>query len=99
MGIQRYVKAPVERKRYLIRYVEWLDTGELVSSVVFTPAPVSAQNDPLVIDGIGITPEATAVQYYASGGVVGVTYRVLVVMTTAGGQVREDVVLFSIREP
>ena len=33
--IARYVKAAVERKRYQISYVNWLDTGEIVASVIF----------------------------------------------------------------
>jgi hypothetical protein len=98
MPIGKYIKAPVDRKRYLIDYSEWLDTSEAVGSVVFAVDPVSAQH-PLVVDGIGIVPAATGVQYYASGGVAGVDYKVFITMTTVPGQVREDVIIFSVRNP
>ncbi len=98
MRIGKYTKAPVDRKRYQIDYSEWLDTGEIVSGVVFYVLPVSAQT-PLAVDGVAVTPSNTGVQYYVSGGVAGVTYEVFATMTTGAAQVREDVIIFSVRDP
>lgn len=99
MAIAKYVKASGDRKRYQIDYTEWLDTGEGVSGVVFTiednaAAPV------LVIDDIQVLPTGLGVQYYCSGGVNGVTYRVLPnLTTTTGPQNKLDEIFFTIREP
>jgi len=99
MAIAKYVKATGDRKRYQIDYTDWLDTGEQVSGVNFiiesnVAAPV------LVIDSIQVLPTGLGVQYYVSGGVTGVTYRVLAdLSTTIGPQVKRDELFFTIREP
>lgn len=99
MAIAKYVKASTDRKRYQIDYTDWLDTGEAVLSVVFTiEANVIAPI--LVIDGIQVLPTALGVQYYVSGGVNGVTYRILAnLTTTTGPQIKLDEVFMTIREP
>lgn len=96
--IAKYVKAATERKRYQIKYDQWLDTGERVFGVVF--AIDKATTPPLVIDGIQNTPDGVGVQYYCSGGVDGVDYIVTATMTTdTGPQIKLDDVFYSIREP
>lgn len=100
MGVvAKYVKAASEKKRYQLRYDNWLDAGELVTEVVF--AVNKATVPALVIDGIQVTPDGLGVQYYASGGVDGVDYIVTATMTTntIPAQVKLDDVFFSIREP
>jgi hypothetical protein len=96
MKLAKFVKSPAERKRYSIDYSEWLDTGELVSSIVFTVAP-STGAAPLVIDSYLIGTPATDVDFFANYGVDGVGYTVNVVMTTSGGQIKEDQILFSVK--
>lgn len=99
MALAKYVKASVDRKRYQIDYSEWLDTGEQVSSVTFT-VDANATAPLLVIDGIQILPTGLGVQYYISGGVDGVTYRVLADLdTTVGPQEKRDEIFVTIREP
>lgn len=99
MAIAKYVKSASDRKRYQIDYTEWLDTGEQLTSVDFTiednvALPV------LVVDDIQVLPTGLGVQYYVSGGVDGVTYRVLPnATTTIGPQYKLDEVFVTIREP
>jgi hypothetical protein len=97
MPLDKYNKSPVERKRYSISYSEWLDTGEAVQSVAFTVRSNSVIS-PLVIDGIMVQPDAIGVQYYVSGGLDQTLYEVLAQMTTVGGQIKEDEILFAVRE-
>jgi hypothetical protein len=99
MSIAKYVKAATDRKRYQIDYTDWLDTGESVASVAFTIANNTVAT-PLVVDSVLVLPTGLGVQYYVSGGVDGVTYRVLARLTTnTGPQNKLDEVLMTIREP
>lgn len=99
MAIAKYVKAATDRKRYQIDYTEWLDTGEGVSSVDFSIED-NAATPVLVVDDVQVLPSALGVQYYVSGGVDGVTYRILAnLTTTTGPQVKLDEVFMTIREP
>lgn len=96
MKLAKFVKSPAERKRYTIDYSEWLDTGETVQSIVFTVAP-STGTMPLEIDAFQIANPATSVVFFANYGDEGVAYTVDVIMTTSGGQIKEDQILFSVR--
>lgn len=99
MGVlAKYVKAASERKRYQIRYENWLDTGEYVSDVTFSVDKVTSP--PLVVDEVQVMPDALGVQYYVSGGVDGANYIVSATLTTSTGpQTKLDEVFFSVREP
>ena len=96
MKLARFTKQPSERKRYTIDYSDWLDTGETISTVAFVPSPVATGG--LEIDAFSIATPATAVVFFANYGVSGTTYTVTVTITTSGGQIKEDEVLFSVRE-
>jgi hypothetical protein len=99
MARAKYIKAAGERKRYQIDYTDWLDTGEQVTGVVFSVLNNTTLT-PLVVDDVQILASFLGVQYYVSGGVDGVTYEVLATLTTTiGPQIREDAILFTIREP
>jgi len=99
MAIAKYVKASTDRKRYQIDYTDWLDVGELVSSVDFTIED-NVNSPVLVVDDIMVLPTGLGVQYYASGGTTGRTYRVLADLhTTVGPQQKRDEVFITIREP
>lgn len=91
----KYFKDPDERKRYSIDYSDWLDSGELISSVTFEVTP--STGSPVVIDGDSINPANTGVVFYASEGVNGTTYRVHVTMTSSNGQIKEDTVQFTVK--
>lgn len=97
MSLAKYVKDPTEQKRYQIDYTNWLDTGEGVTSVVFSVLNQSGSS-PLVINSIQVLPTGLGVQYYVSGGLDGTTYRVLATLTTnTGPQVREDELIYVVR--
>ena len=93
----KYVQTDEERKRYTLDYSDWLDPGEVVSTTVFVITPAT---DPLLmVDGITMDPTRVMVQYYVSGGKTGVTYEVTPKIATSLNQIKEDVVVVSIREP
>lgn len=100
MALVKYIKAAGERKRYQIDYTNWLDTGEKAASVVFTVLNNTTAT-PLIVDGVAVLPTGLAVQYYVAGGVDGTTYNVLATMTSNSteSQIKNDSVLFTIREP
>lgn len=99
MGVlAKYVKAQAERKRYQLRYDNWLDTGEALTGVTF--AIDKATTPPLVVDGVQVTPDGLGVQYYVSGGLDGTSYIVTATATTSTGpQTKIDDIFFSVREP
>lgn len=96
MKLAKFVKSPAERKRYTIDYSEWLDTGETVTAITFSVTP-STGTLPLVIDAYTIGSPATSVIFFSNYGDDKVEYTVDVVMTTSGGQIKEDQILFVIR--
>lgn len=97
MILGKYFKAPDERKRYSIDYQDWLDTGELLSTVTFEVTPIDA--DPVVIDGIAIETGSKSAVFYAAGGIDGKSYKAIVTTTTSGGQVKEDTVQYTVKAP
>lgn len=96
MKLGRFTKQPAERKRYAIDYSDWLDTGETISTVSFVPSPIGSGG--LEIDAYSIASPATSVVFFANYGVSGTTYTVTVTVTTSGGQIKEDEILFAVRE-
>lgn len=91
----KYFKDPDERKRYTVDYSDWLDSGELISSVTFEVTP--STGTPVVIDGDSIDPDSTGIVFYASEGADGTTYRVYITMTSSNGQIKQDTVQFTIK--
>jgi hypothetical protein len=95
MSLGRFTKTPAERKRYAIDYSQWLETGETVASYVFAVTPTTTS--PLVVDAASITTANTVVVFFVSGGLSGTQYTVDAKVTTSGGQIKEDIVLYSVR--
>lgn len=93
----KYFKLPADRKRYTIDYSDWLDAGEFVSTVTFQVIPLDS--GPLVIDGIAVNPSPTGVAFFASAGLAGKTYKAIATMTTSAGQIREDVIQYTVKAP
>lgn len=96
MRLGSFVKTPIERKRYAIDYSEWLDTGETLSTVIYTVSPTTTS--PLVVDATSIGSGNTLAVFFVSGGLNGKQYTIDVVATTSGGQIKEDTVLFTVRD-
>ena len=97
MKLGNFIKSPIERKRYTIDYTDWLDTGETVVSAVFTVTPTTTAT--LQIDAYSIAVDGLSVVFFANYGDVGKVYTVEVVITTSGGQIKEDEILFTVRNP
>lgn len=96
MKLGKFTKTSVERKRYALDYSDWLDTGETVSSVTFTVTPTDTT--PLVVDANSISSAGTVVAFFVNYGTTGTTYTVDIQITTSGGQIKEDQVLFVIKD-
>lgn len=93
--LAKYTQTSAEEKRYTIDYADWLDTGEVLSSAVLTVSPTGG----LEIPSSAITNDGTVITYFARGGDDGITYKVIVTAQTDGGQVKEDYIQFTIRDP
>lgn len=96
MRLGVFMKAPPDKKRYTIDYSPWLD-GEHLTAKTFavdnvTTTPLNITGD--IIDGTG-----TLLSFYVDGGDDGETYVVDVTITTDGGQIKEDAIVFSVNEP
>lgn len=100
MALGKYTKTPDERKRYTIDYTDWLDEGEAVSTVTYEVTLANgdaATGSPVVIDEDSVDGDATGAIFFASEGEDGEQYKVVATMTTSGGQVREDAILFNVK--
>lgn len=97
MKLGKFIKSPNERKRYSLQYSDWLDTGETVVAATFSVQPTGT--DALVVDAYSIAASGAEVTFFANDGVVGTTYTVDVTITTSGGQIKEDQILFTVRNP
>jgi hypothetical protein len=96
MKLGRIVQQPNENIRRLVKYDRWLEEGERIVGVVATVLPVTSP--PFVVDTIVIGPDSDRFAYYAHGGVDGEDYTATVTITTSVGQVREDELLFGVKE-
>lgn len=94
-NLARFVKAPDERRRYILDYTDWLDTDETVTSADFVVAPAEAGD--MVVD-FSETTDST-VLFYVNYGQLGEQYTVTVSTETSYGQIKQDTVLFTVREP
>lgn len=90
----KYFKTPSERKRYMIDYADWLDTNETVVSMVFVVDP----SGELDIDAYSIASDGLSIVFFANAGDDQADYVLNAKATTSGGQVKEDEILFEIRE-
>lgn len=96
MKLGKFTKTPVERKRYALEYADWLDTTETVSSVTFTVTPIDTV--PLVVDASSISSSGTEVVFFINYGTTGTTYTLDIQITTSGGQIKEDQILFVVKD-
>lgn len=89
----RYVQSANADKRRLINASNWLETGEIITSVEVAVSPSG-----LTVDRIVIGPDGDRFAYYATGGTEGEEYTATFTITTSTGQVREDEVQIAIVE-
>lgn len=88
----KFTQTTGERKRYTLDYSDWLDTGELVSTVTYAVTPVTAS--PVVVNGTSTTDSGGI--FYMSGGLVDRRYEILITMTSSQGQIKQDEVTLHI---
>lgn len=91
MILNKFRKVPADRKRYVVDYADWLNSGETVSSVTLE-GNVPADN--FYVDAFTVDTGGLQVIFYISGGVSGSTYSVTVTATTSLAQVKQDKVTF-----
>lgn len=97
MILAKYEKQPAEVKDYDIDYSEWLGpVGDTVASTTAIVTSVTEAVPTLEIDSI--MDSSTAVKLWISGGTGGVSYKVTVQMTTAGGRLDESELVFKVKD-
>ena len=97
MNLGNFTKQPVEIIDYDIDYSEWL--SPVVDTVASTTAIVTSATEAapmLEIDSI--MESSTTVKLWVSGGTGGVSYKVTVQMTTAGGRLDESELVFKVKD-
>lgn len=88
MKLGTFKQTPQEKKRFTISYGDWLETGEVVSSVAYAITPVTAI--PLIIEASAVDVDGLGVTFYVSGGEDLTEYQINVLMQTDAGQRKED---------
>lgn len=96
MRLGSFTKTPAERKRYAVDYSDWLDTGETLAAYTVEVSPATAS--PLVVNPNALGPTSTVFVFFVSGGLDRTQYTVDIRMTTSGGQIKEDTILYTVRE-
>lgn len=93
MNLGRYTKAPGDRKRYVVDYIDWLDEGERITQAqALTPA----NTDEFFVDGSLIGSTAKDTVFFVSGGVEGGVYIVNITIYTDRQQIKTDTVTFEV---
>jgi len=88
MKLSTFKHTPQEKKRYTVAYSDWLDDGEVISSVSFgidnTTDPVLLiESSAIAVDGLGVT-------FFVSGGLDEEEYLIAILAETDAGQRKED---------
>ncbi len=97
MILAKYEKQPAEVKDYDIDYSEWL--GPVADTVDVPTATVTSATEPVpTLEVDSIEQATTAVKLWISGGTAGVSYKVTVQMTTAGGRLDESELVFKVKD-
>lgn len=97
MILAKYEKQPAEVKDYDIDYAEWL--GPVGDTVATATTTVTCDAEPvptLLVDSVETSD--TLVKLWVSGGTGGVSYKVTVRMTTAGGRLDESELVFKVKD-
>lgn len=85
-SLGKFVHTPVDRKRYIIDYSDWLNSGETLTAASFQSVPNTGT--PAVVDANTLT--SATVPLFVSGGDDGIQYQILVTVTTSLGQTKQD---------
>ena len=97
MILAKYEKQPAEVKDYDIDYGEWL--GPVADTVASTTAIVTSVTEAVpTLEIDSIMESSTAAKLWISGGTAGVSYKVTVKLTTAGGRLDESELVFTVKD-
>lgn len=96
MKLGTFKNTPQEKKRYTVSYAAWLDSGEVVESVVFgidneTDTPLLVESSMVQVDGLGIS-------FFVSGGEDEEQYTLHIKIETDAGQIKEDYMIFVVED-
>ena len=89
--IASYVQQPSDRLDYEVDYTDWLPPGDSLLSTAVTAAPAGLVVDPPLVVG-------ERVKLWVSSGVAATKYKVTVTTTTTLGRIKQDELVFSIKE-
>jgi len=95
--LETFEKQVNDVKDYDIDYSTWLPTGDTISVVTETDPPTclnDATDTALVIDSVAAT--TTSIKVWMSAGTAGYTYKLTLLVTTAGGRDDEIELIFNV---
>ena len=103
MALERYTQQPNERKNYVVDYIQWLATNEVLTSVnygvvILNEQPGDVGEPTLVVDETSLINTTTAGKFYVSGGKHGRTYQVTATASTNDSQIIETEIEFKVEE-
>lgn len=95
MMLAKFRQDTADRKRYVINYADWLNTGEKVLS---TDVTGSVPEDNFYVDGYTVSGDGLEVYFFVSGGSDRESYDVTLTTTTTLGQIKQDYVTFVVTD-
>lgn len=90
--VQRRTQQPREKLDYAFKYINLLSGGDTLTKV----SVVSIEPEGLIVDPPWI--DGDQIKFLVSGGVANEVYKVTFSVLTQGGLVKEDEVIFRIKE-
>lgn len=96
MALARFLQTSAERKRYVVDYSDWLDSGETITtfSVTISPSTTPA----FAVDSTAVAGSGTQIVFFASGGIDGGSYDVELLATTTLTERKQDCIQFTVRD-
>jgi len=93
MRLGTFTKTSVDNLRFEVDYSEWLEAPEVLLAFELGSDPAD-----LMISSASIL-NTTSLVFFVGGGVDGEVYNMLVTISTSGGQVRRDYIVFTVHDP
>ena len=85
--IGRFAKDEGDTKRYVVDYIDWLDTDEVITAVDIQG---TVPTDNFFIEWMEVETDGKQIIYYVSGGLAEKEYNATITVTTSWSQVKED---------
>lgn len=81
-----------DRRRYIVDYSQWLDTGVTAASATASTASTTASVDT-------VSNDTTTVTFFINGGILNEIFTVAVQMTDSLGEVKNDSIEYFVQAP